>query len=124
MIRPIPILYVEVGGNVMMIDQADNSSTLDFIEKLSKGAITLNMEEYGGFEKVADLPWSVETNDENITTSAGDVILYMGDKITIYYGQNTWNFTKLGHIDISRSDLMEILGEGDVTATFYVEWTE
>lgn len=123
-IKPIPILHVEIGGEVLTIDPEDNSSVLDLIEKLSKGSVTLEMEEYGGFEKVAQLPWSVETNDEEITTKAGDVILYQGNTITIYYGQNTYSLTRLGHINIRQADLKELLGEGNVTATFYVEWTE
>nr|MCR5816259.1 hypothetical protein [Ruminococcus sp.] len=79
----------------------------------------IDMSDYGNFEKVGDLPQSLPTNDESITTAAGDIILYQGNKITIYYAENTWDFTKLGHIDnITQQELKAILGDGDVTVTF------
>ena len=76
------------------------------------------MSDYGSFEKVGDLPQSLPRNDETITTVPGDIILYQGSKITIYYDENTWDFTKLGHIDnITQEELKAILGGGDVTVT-------
>ena len=83
------------------------------------------MQDYGNFEKVGDLPWELPTNDEEITTEPGDIILYQGNKITIYYDKNTWRFTKLGHIrEVDVEELREILGDGDVTVEFSVDWTE
>ena len=55
------------------------------------------MHDYGGFEKVGDLPWDITRNDEEITTVPGELIPYQGNQITVYYGENTWNFTKLVH---------------------------
>lgn len=83
------------------------------------------MHDYGNFEKVGDLPWGLPTNDEEITTKTGDIILYQGNKITIYYDENQWNFTKIGKISyVDEEELREVLGDGDVTAEFSVEWTE
>ena len=83
------------------------------------------MHDYGSFEKVGDLPWSLPTNDVEITTEPGDIILYQGNKITIYYDKNTWNSTMLGHIpDVDAAELRQVLGDGNVTAEFSVEWTE
>ena len=87
------------------------------------------MHDYGGFEKVGDLPWELPVNDEEITTKPGDIILYQGNKITIYYGENTWNFTKLGELrGGTEEDIAEwkeaFGGEDDITAEFMVEWTE
>ena len=83
------------------------------------------MHDYGSFEKVGSLPWSLERNDESITTEPGDVILYQGNQITIYYDQNTWNFTKLATIgNVTKEELLDALGEGNVTVTFLVEWSE
>ncbi len=57
-------------------------------------------------------------NDEKITTVPGDIILYQGNKITIYYAENTWDFTKLGHINnITQEELKAILGDGNITVT-------
>ena len=83
------------------------------------------MHDYGGFEKVGELPWQLETNDENITTVPGDVILYEGDQITIYYDENTWNFTRIAQIKgYTANELKEFLGEGEVEVTFMLDWMD
>ena len=80
------------------------------------------MHDYGSFEKVADLPRSFPRNDRQIDTDAGDIILYQGNSITIYYDKNSWNFTRLGKIDnVNKKRLQQILGKGNVKATFSVE---
>ena len=71
---------------------------------------------YGSFEKVGSLGTTIPRNDEDITTTPGDVILYQGNQVTIYYDENRWDFTKLGHIDIEQDELKAILGSGDVVA--------
>ena len=114
------LLKVDVNGNTFYADFEDNSSAKALKEKLQAESITLEMEDYGGFEKVGDLPFSLPTNDENITTSAGDVILYRGNKLTIYYDTNTWNFTKVAKIRDADSSLKSKLGEGTVKATFTI----
>ena len=80
------------------------------------------MHDYGNFEKVGSLPKSFPRNDTQITTTSGDIILYQGNQITIYYDVNRWNFTRLGKIDsITQEDLKKILGKGTVTAVFSVK---
>ena len=99
----------------------DNSSALAFYELLQKGEITVKMHDYGNFEKVGTLPVSLSRNDTQITTSPGDIILYQGNQITIYYDVNSWNFTKLGKIEgQTQESLKKILGKGNVTAVFSV----
>ena len=112
-----PILVIETGGRVFYADFEDNSSAEALKENLKGGSITLSMRDYGGFEKVGDLPFSLVTNDEEITTSAGDVILYQGSQLTIYYDVNTWNFTRVAKIRGADSSLKEQLGEGDINVT-------
>ena len=113
------------GNHKLTATLADNSSATAFYELLKKGPLTVDMHDYGNFEKVGPLPWKVPTNDEQITTVPGDIILYQGDKITIYYGENSWNFTKLGHIDgVTSDELLEAMGSGDVTVRFWNEWSE
>lgn len=114
------LLKIDVNGNTFYAEFEDNSSAKALKEKLQAESITLEMEDYGGFEKVSDLPFSLPTNDENITTSAGDVILYQGNKLTIYYDTNTWNFTKVAKIRGADSSLKSKLGEGTVKATFTI----
>ena len=111
-------LQIEVNGHVLNGTLADNTSAEALAELLSEGPLTLNMSDYGSFEKVGPLPQSLPKNDERITTEPGDIILYLGNQITIYYDVNTWDFTRLGRIDgVTQAELMEILGSGDVTVT-------
>ena len=99
----------------------DNSSAVAFYELLKKGPLTVGMHDYGSFEKVGSLGKSLPRNDTQITTTAGDIILYQGNQITIYYDTNSWNFTRLGKVDgVTQAELKKILGKGDVTAVFSV----
>lgn len=112
-------LQITVGDTVLTATLADNSSAQAFAELLKNGAVTVDMHDYGSFEKVGELPETLPRNDEQITTEPGDIILYLGSNITIYYDVNTWNFTKLGHIDnITQNELKSILGDGNVSVTF------
>ena len=80
------------------------------------------MSDYGNFEKVGPLGQSLPTNNQQITTGAGDIILYQGNQITIYYDRNSWNFTRLGKINgVTSRQLRDILGSGDVSVPFSLE---
>ena len=109
------------GNHTIAATLADNSSAVAFYELLQKGDVTVKMHDYGNFEKVGSLPKSLPRNDKQITTEPGDIILYQGNQITIYYDVNSWNFTKLGKVEgKNQEDLKQILGKGDVTAVFSV----
>ncbi len=103
----------------------DNSSAAAFYEALKKAPVKVKMKDYGNFEKVGPLGQSFPKNDEPITTSPGDIILYQGNQITIYYDKNSWTFTRLGKIDgLSQAQLKKILGPGDITAVFSAEQSQ
>lgn len=109
------------GSHMLTATLADNSSATAFYQLLQKEAVTIKMSDYGNFEKVGSLGTTLPRNDSQITTQAGDIILYQGNQITIYYDKNSWNFTRLGKIDnITQAQLKKILGKGDVTAVFDV----
>ena len=111
-------LLISVGDTELTATLADNSSAQALVELLKQGDITIDMSDYSNFEKVGELPESLPTNDEQLDTDYGDLILYLGHRFVIYYDKNSWNFTKLGHIDnITQEELKAILGEGDVTVT-------
>ena len=110
-------LKITVGDCELQATFEDNSSAEEFRELLEEGPLTIEMEDYGGFEKVGPLGTSLSRNDTQITTQPGDVILYQGNQITIYYGTNSWSFTRLARID-DPADLQEKLGEGTVSVTF------
>ena len=117
------VLVIECNENVFYADFEDNSSAKAFSSKLESGSIEVDMHDYGSFEKVGALPWTIERNDKNITTEPGDVILYQGNQITIYYDENSWSFTKLAKIrETSKKELLEVLGDGSVTVRFSLEY--
>ena len=125
LVQSTPTLVIAANDRVFYATLEDNSSSVAFAEKLSFEAIEVEMHDYGNFEKVGPLPWTLERNDERITTEPGDVILYQGNQITIYYDQNTWDFTRLAKIDgVSREELRDAFGDGGVTVAFWVEWSE
>ena len=115
-------MNIEVNGHLLTATLADNSSAKAFAELIKSEPLTIEMNDYANFEKVGKLPKSLPRNDEKITTEAGDIILYQGNQVTIYYDENTWNFTRIGKIDnITQSELKEILGTGSVSVTFSLE---
>ena len=115
-------LKIHVNDTTFTATLEENSSAKAFAEFLTQGNLTLDMHDYGSFEKVADLPRSFPRNDKQIDTDAGDIILYQGNSITIYYDKNSWNFTRLARIDnVNKKRLQQILGKGNVKATFSVE---
>lgn len=115
-------LYIQVGDTVLTAALVENSSAEALWELLKKGPLTIDMSDYGNFEKVGPLGTTLPRNDEQITTTAGDIILYQGNQITIYYAPNSWSFTRLGKInDITAQRLKELLGAGDVSVTFSLE---
>lgn len=113
------MIYAHIGENVLEILPADNSSAEAFIDLLAEGDLAVEMSDYGGFEKVGGIGKELPRNDERITTEYGDVILYQGSSITIYYDINTWSFTRLGKVQkLSQDELKSVLGSGDVAVVF------
>ena len=116
------MLYITVNGTTLTATLANNSSAEAFRELLANGPCTIQMSDYGNFEKVGPLGQGLPTNNQQITTEAGDIILYQGNQITIYYDRNSWNFTRLGKINgVTSQQLRDILGSGDVSVTFSLE---
>ena len=112
---------IEVNGQVRTATLSDNRSAQAFYELLMQGPLTIDMQDYGSFEKVGELGTSLPRSDEHITTTPGDIILYLGNSVTIYYDVNSWNFTLLGHIeDATGENMREFLGKGNPTVTFSV----
>jgi len=124
-IRPKADLVMSVNDKIYYPHLADNASAKAFFEKLKEGSLTVDLQDYGSFEKVGPLPWELPVSDEKITTVPGDIILYQGDQIAIYYDENTWEFTRLAKINyVTKEELLEVLGDGDVTVSFWLEWSE
>ena len=110
------------GGRTFTATLVDNSSTQALKEQLAKGNITVEMEDYANMEKVGSLGIRLPRNDRQTTTGPGDIILYQGHNLVIYYDTNSWSFTRLGKIDnASQADLKAALGKGDVKVTLSLE---
>ena len=111
-------LLISVNGQELTASFADSTAAKELAEKLKAEPITVTLNEYGGFEKVGKLPWSLTRTDASTETEPCDIMLYQGNQMTIFYNSNSWSYTKLGHIDnITQEELKAILGEGDVTVT-------
>lgn len=112
-------ISIAVNNHTLMATLADNSSAKAFAELLNDGPLTLDLHDYGNFEKTGSLPQTLPRNDEPIDTDFGDLILYQGNQFVLYYDKNSWTFTRLGHLDssVTKEELKSILGEGNVTVT-------
>lgn len=118
---------VKIGDYTFPIEPASNHANAELMKKLENdGPLVVDMHDYGNFEKVGDLPWTLPRNDEEITTKLGDITVYQGNQISIYYNENTWSLTKVGEIYYwdEPERLLDALGDGDVTVEFYLEWSE
>ena len=109
-------LSLKIGNTEVDVNWLDNDS-VTALKKLAKDGITIEMHMYDCFEQVGSLGTSITSADTRITTLPGDIVLYSSNQIVIFYGSNTWAYTKLGHINLSKSELTELLGDEDVTIT-------
>lgn len=109
-------IKLKVNDETFDVTLEKNSATQELVNVLEKGNVTVNATEYGGFEKVGDLGFSLPTADENVNTSPGDIVLYQGNQVSLFYDSHSWSYTKLGKIEnIDSNHLKEVLGSGDIT---------
>ena len=115
-------MKITAGDTTFTAALADNSSAEALKELLSQGPLAIDMSDYAGMEKVGPIGTDLPRNDQQITTGAGDIILYQGDSLVIYYNTNSWNFTRIGKIEgVTGEELLDAFGNGDVTVTFSLE---
>lgn len=111
-------MTVTVNGHTLKAVLADTQAARELAALIKEKPITLTLNEYGSFEKVGKLPQSFTRSDERITAQPCDIMLYQGDQMTIFYGENTWSYTRLGKIeDITTRELAGIFGSGSVEVT-------
>ena len=112
------MIEMRIDGAAVSVAWEDNESVTALQELLADGAITVQMSMYGGFEQVGSLGTSLPRSDVQITTGAGDIVLYSGSNIVIFYGSNSWAYTRLGKAQgMSAQELSALLGSGDVILT-------
>lgn len=116
------ILTMMIDDTAVEVDWEDNESVSALRELADDHPLTVQMSRYGGFEQVGALGTSLPNADQQTTTQAGDIVLYSGDQIVVFYGSNSWAYTRLGHIaDKTEEEMAELLGNGDVVVTLSVE---
>ena len=106
-------LYLTIGGITKTATMVSNSSTEALVAQLQQGDITYEAHDYGNFEKVGALGYTFPENNEQITTVPGDLILYQGSNLCIYYDTNSWNFTRIGKLDnMTQADIKTWVNAG------------
>ena len=116
------MLKLTIGETPVTVEWEDNESVEALKALCQEGPLTIQMSMYGGFEQVGHIGQSLPRKDLQTTTEAGDIVLYSGNQIVIFYGSNSWAYTRLGHVsDKSEKEMAELLGNGDVTITIGIE---
>ena len=111
----------EESAFVMKIDDTivditwENNSSVNELMEYAKNGLTISMHQYGGFEQVGSIGKNITSNNSQMTTNPGDVVLYSGNQIVIFFGTNSWSYTKLGHINLSQNELNSLLNKSNVT---------
>ena len=113
-------MYITINGQTQSVTLVENAATKTLVEKLQQAPVTVTLNSSGGFEIWGALGFSLPTSNQQITAQPGDVILYSGSNICIFYGSNSWSYTRLGKIDgLSESELRTFLkaGESNISVT-------
>lgn len=115
------MMVLTINGEAVSVEWEDNESVEALKNLVMTEPLSIRMSMYGGFEQVGSIGTSLPRNDVQTTTEAGDIVLYSGNQIVVFYGSNSWAYTRLGKVtDKSKSEMTELLGKGDVTATFMI----
>lgn len=114
-------LSLSVNGTPLAVTWEDNESVAELADLAAQTEVTVNTHRYGGFEQVVSLPQSITDNDGQMTAVPGDIVLYSGNSIVLFYGSNTWSYTKLGHIEgLSEDELNTMLDVDETTVKLSV----
>ena len=113
-------MVMKIGDTSVDVTWEDNDSIKE-LNKLAESGLSISMSMYGGFEQVGSIGQSISRNDVQMTTQSGDIVLYSGNQLVVFYGSNSWSYTKLGKINLSQKELEKLLGNGDVTITLVLE---
>ena len=109
-------LVLKIDDIIVDVYWMDNDSVKE-LKNLAKDGLTIEMHKYSTFEQVGSLLNSIKSSDTNITTTPGDIVLYSSNQIILFYGSSTWDYTKLGHINLTKNELTDLLADEDVTIT-------
>ena len=113
-------INITIDGKTLPVLLVENEATRTLVAALQESPISYEADDYGGFEKVGDLGRSLPTSNQQITTEAGDVILYSGSQVVLFYGSNSWSYTRLGRIQYTTADELKSFlkaGQGRISVT-------
>ena len=114
-------MQMMIGETPVTVAWEDNAS-VEALKTLAMEGIAIEMSMYGGFEQVGSIGQSLPRDDQQTTTTSGDIVLYSGNQLVVFYGSNSWAYTRLGHItDQTPEQMKALLGSGDVTITLSVK---
>ena len=114
-------MTMTIGDTKVNVDWEANSSVDALKELVSSGPLSIDMSMYGGFEQVGSIGQSLPREDKQTTTASGDIVLYSGNQLVVFYGSNSWAYTRLGHIsDKTDAEIEALLSKGDVTITLSI----
>ena len=115
-------MTLKINDEIVQVKWENNESVKALMKMASENPVVVDMSMYGGFEQVGSLGTTLPSNDQNTRTKPGDIVLYTSDSIVVFYGNNSWAYTRLGHIENkSKSELQDMLGRGNVTLTITAE---
>ena len=110
-------IELKIDSQIVDVYWADNDS-VKALKELAKDGLTINMSEYGGFEQTGLIGKTIPSNDTRIDVVPGDIVLYNSNQISIFYNNSSWSYTKLGHINLSKNELKNLLDTDAVVVTF------
>ena len=110
-------MQLMIGETEVPVIWEENASVEALREIVADSPLTIQMSMYGGFEQVGPIGQNIDREDQQTTTDPGDIVLYSGNQIVVFYGSNFWAYTRLGHIDLSKEEMTELLANGDVVLT-------
>jgi len=115
-------IIMRINNEEVMVTWENNESVKALAELASESPLVIDTSMYGGFEQVGSIGTTLPSSDVNTTTKPGDIVLYTGSNIVVFYGSNSWDYTMLGHIENKSTDeLKSLLGGNNVTITLTAE---
>ncbi len=115
-------MVLSINGEKVEVHWEENATVSELKSRLADRPLIVDTLRYGDFEQVGALPQSFTRNDVQMTAKAGDVVLYSGDQLVVFFGSNSWSYTKLGHIDgRSENELTDLLDTDKATIVLFLE---
>ena len=114
-------MRMSIGGTDVSVEWEGNQAVADLRALAAEGPVTVGLSMYGGFEQVGPLGTSLTASDVQMTAEPGDIVLYAGNQISVFYGSNSWAYTKLGHVtDKTAEEMADLLGNVDTSITIAI----